>query len=504
MDKACELINKIQDFDQNIHQLAEVYEQSNCIMEEIVLAATYSEIDLRICQNLKDFLNGVVKAKLNKSEKLITKKQTKPKDNSVLETFEQKIANACKNTGTHNLTTKEGLQPPIYNMGVVDSQQVSEQWTFPRYLDNHKIISTPKGIVPIPIAVKVDDGIAGIDWVTFSIPLSHFHEKYLSIDPINEEEALTELIESVLDRELFELFGFGLGQKRNTGMHWNKYSYTLQDDFGMVLYGNNHKAITIQINGKGCALARKGWNEQLYTFLKEIKGSKLSRIDICFDDLDGEYITIDEADLWDTQEMFWTSGRVPDSRHAGNWKRPNGKGRTLYIGCRESGKSCRIYEKGKEQGCEYSPWLRIEVEFKANDRYLELEMLISPSPYFIGAYPVFNEVLLPRLGQYIIPEKLEIIKKTAQINWDKAIEITKHQFGKYIRQFRKVYDDYDLLNMLSSSKDEAPKRLKFSMTAAMQAVCINQPITASLDELPLFVGVTGLNNFTYEGLTHAI
>ncbi|WP_081405951.1 hypothetical protein [Acinetobacter sp. TGL-Y2] len=127
MDKACELINKIQDFDQNIHQLAEVYEQSNCIMEEIVLAATYSEIDLRICQNLKDFLNGVVKAKLNKSEKLITKKQTKPKDNSVLETFERKIANACKNTGTHNLTAKEGLQPPIYNMRVMDSQQASEQ-----------------------------------------------------------------------------------------------------------------------------------------------------------------------------------------------------------------------------------------------------------------------------------------------------------------------------------------------------------------------------------------
>ena len=126
MDKACELINKIQELDQNIHQLAEVYEQSNCIMEEIVLAATYSEIDLRICQNLKDFLNGVVKAKLNKSEKLITKKQTKPKDNSVLETFGQKIDNVCKNTGTHNLTAKEGLQPPIYNMGVMDSQQASE------------------------------------------------------------------------------------------------------------------------------------------------------------------------------------------------------------------------------------------------------------------------------------------------------------------------------------------------------------------------------------------
>lgn len=122
MDTACELINKIQDFDQNIHQLAEIYDKSNCIMEEIVLAATYSEIDLRVCQNLKDFLNGVVKNKLDHSQKLITKKQKQAKDYSALETFEQKIANACKNTGTPNLTAKEGLQPPIYNMRVMDSQ----------------------------------------------------------------------------------------------------------------------------------------------------------------------------------------------------------------------------------------------------------------------------------------------------------------------------------------------------------------------------------------------
>ena len=127
MDKACELINKIQDFDQNTHQLTEVYEHSNCIMEEIVLAATYSEIDLRVCQNLKDFLNGVVKNKLDHSQQLITKKQKQRQDNSIIQTFEQKIANACKNTGTPNLSVKEGLQPPIYNMRVMDSQQASEQ-----------------------------------------------------------------------------------------------------------------------------------------------------------------------------------------------------------------------------------------------------------------------------------------------------------------------------------------------------------------------------------------
>lgn len=54
MGKACELINKIQDFDKSIHQLSEVYEQSTFIMDEIVSVSTYSGIDLRICQNLKD------------------------------------------------------------------------------------------------------------------------------------------------------------------------------------------------------------------------------------------------------------------------------------------------------------------------------------------------------------------------------------------------------------------------------------------------------------------
>ena len=66
MDKACELINKIEDFDKNAHQLTEIYEQSQIIMSEIVSTTTYSEIDFRICQNLKDYLNVVVQNKLNR------------------------------------------------------------------------------------------------------------------------------------------------------------------------------------------------------------------------------------------------------------------------------------------------------------------------------------------------------------------------------------------------------------------------------------------------------
>lgn len=108
MDKACEIINKIQDFDKNVHQLIEVYEQSNHIMDEIQFAATFAEIRIDICQNLKDFLNGVVQNKLKHSQELITKKQKQPKDKTILETFEQKIANALVNTSESN--KKEGLQ----------------------------------------------------------------------------------------------------------------------------------------------------------------------------------------------------------------------------------------------------------------------------------------------------------------------------------------------------------------------------------------------------------
>ncbi|WP_353170782.1 hypothetical protein [Acinetobacter rudis] len=67
-------------------------------MSEIVSTTTYSEIDLGICQNLKDYLNVVVQNKLNRCQQLITKKQKQPQNNLVAQTFEHKIANVLKNT----------------------------------------------------------------------------------------------------------------------------------------------------------------------------------------------------------------------------------------------------------------------------------------------------------------------------------------------------------------------------------------------------------------------
>src|SRR5690606_5701698 len=105
-----------------------------------------------------------------------------------------------------------------------------------------------------------------------------------------------------------------------------------------------------------------------------------------------------------------------------------------------------------------------------------------------------------------------VVKKTSQINWDRSMEIVREQFGKYIRQYAKIIESDQLIAMLSSPKDEVPKRLKFSHAAVMQSIRLKQPIkssmdackpTASLEEMPLFVGVAGVNNSAYKEFINA-
>ena len=178
----------------------------------------------------------------------------------------------------------------------------------------------------------------------------------------------------------------------------------------------------------------------------------------------------------------------------------------IYIGDRTSGKYCRIYERGRKEGNPLSPWTRAEVEFKGSDRFIPLDILLEPSKYFVGAYPCFKWLADQLKQDFITPEKIKTVKKQSEINWDRAIEITKEQFGKYIRQFAKVFEPSELITMLSSSKDEVPKRLKFSHAAVMQSIRLNQHFETkptSLEEMPLFVGKPLVNMSAYKEFIHA-
>ncbi|MCU4414263.1 replication initiation factor domain-containing protein [Acinetobacter sp. WU_MDCI_Axc73] len=492
------LMNLILEFDNSSLSLVEIFERQKFIFDEIHCSTAFGDVALSDGQILKNMLDGIVKNKLAKFDQPQEKK-AKYADTSIQEIFVQKISKVAQNTAEST---------PICNTGVADTQQASESWAFPRHLDNYKLISTPQGVLPVLRCVPIENNVVGLDWVTFSFCQSTFGDKYVQLQPEQVDLAVGDAIETWLDQLLFEIFGFGIAKKRDKGMHFNRYGYDLQDNLGLVLYGHNNKRITVQINGTACALARKGWNEQLYKWLKtEATSPKLNRVDIAFDDFDSEFVSVDLADDWDSKDLFWCGGRNPEVNYMGDWKRINGKGRTLTIGNRSGSKYLRIYERGKKEGDSLSLWTRAELQLMSTERYLPLDILLTPSTYFKGSYPAL-EALCDKLNDFVAPEKCELIKKQATINVDKALEIVKHQFGKYIRQFRKFINDEDLLNLISSDKDVVPKRLIFSHAAVMAALRLDQPIkgiTKTLDEeFPLLVGVPLLNHSSYKEFIHAI
>ena len=83
------------------------------------------------------------------------------------------MINTCKNTAEST---------PFYKMGVTNSRMASEEFTFPRNLDNQKLIKTEDGVLPVLHSVPCDiHGIAAVDWVTFSFGQETFGEKPLPL-----------------------------------------------------------------------------------------------------------------------------------------------------------------------------------------------------------------------------------------------------------------------------------------------------------------------------------
>ena len=93
---------------------------------------------------------------------------------------------------------------PIYNMGVttLDPRLQYDEFTFPRRLDNCKMVLTDKGNVPVLHSVPCDEyGIASHDWITFGFCQSTLGQEYYSLDPMTADSELTYGIETFLDHQ---------------------------------------------------------------------------------------------------------------------------------------------------------------------------------------------------------------------------------------------------------------------------------------------------------------
>lgn len=292
-----------------------------------------------------------------------------------------------------------------------------------------------------------------IDWVNFTVLEDTFfktaRQTLIADDQIIEEAS----------RQFEKIFGFGITEKRDRGLNFYSESWVLGDSMGFVCFGGNRATMQVTLTGQGCQNAVAGWEKRLFHFLTKVAmRPSISRIDLAHDDIEGAYLSVDWA--YDQYALGGytqkAGGRPPNIERIGNWTRPTGKGRTLTIGLRSSSKFCRFYEKGRKEGDKFSPWCRCEVEFKNTNTIIQFDVLLNPTDFFAAAYPCFSYFV-----HVETPQRMEVKVKTAQITVDACIEVTKHQFGKYIRVFRELWGDKKALDLICNEADDYwPKRMK--------------------------------------------
>jgi len=292
-----------------------------------------------------------------------------------------------------------------------------------------------------------------IDWINFTVLEDTFfktaRQTLVADDQIIEEAS----------RQFEKIFGFGITEKRDRGMNFYRESWVLGDGMGFVCFGGQRATMLITLSGQGCQNAVPGWEKRLFDFLTKVAmRPSISRIDMAHDDIEGAYLSVDWA--YEQYKLGGykqkAGGRQPNIERVSNWDQPTGKGRTLTIGLRTSSKFCRFYEKGKKEGDKSSPWCRCEVEFKNTNTIIPFDVLLNPTDFFAAAYPCFSHFV-----QVETPQRMEVKVKTAQITVDACIEVTKHQFGKYIRVFRELWGDKKALDLICNEADDYwPKRMK--------------------------------------------
>lgn len=185
------------------------------------------------------------------------------------------------------------------------------------------------------------------------------------------------------------------------------------------------------IQGKGCAMVENwptlaAWLEQHRAVIK--------RVDVAFDDLDGKTASIAWAIEQYRSGGFNAGGRAPKHTVHGDWLHGDAatEGRTLGIGARASGKYCRIYEKGKQLGDAESRWVRIEVEWRDQDRYIPYDVLTRPGQYFAGAYPCLAFLSAEQ-------SRIRTIAKGALVAFDTAVRNGQQHVGKLVDLMLRVF-----------------------------------------------------------------
>lgn len=173
---------------------------------------------------------------------------------------------------------------------------------------------------------------------------------------------------------------------------------------GFMAFGGESQRgnVMVNITGMGCQWAVPDW-EVVQDAVNGLPSYELRRLDIALDTYKRE-VTHDKVVQAYRDGLFTLNGRPPSMTRI----EPEDPldGATVYIGKRENAKFLRCYEKGLElvrayprgmidklEGVPVEDIYRVELELKAKDGPLPLDLIDRRDQYFAGAYPYLQTVV---------------------------------------------------------------------------------------------------------------
>jgi len=258
---------------------------------------------------------------------------------------------------------------------------------------------------------------ARVDWLRFTVPLASVCEPERLpelaaefLDSVGRESR--ELLLSVRDSAtriagamwvcrhvagmLGERFGFDVARPEDKGRDFYEARAGLSYEgatVGEVLAGakSHAQASTVHVNlfGSACLhISHEKWTA-LAAWIDSC-GGWITRVDLAVDIFEG--YSVEDARSAYLAGEFDVRGKRPSQTEHGSWT--SGHSRTWQVGKRDTGKVCRVYEKGDEQfGPEANdPWVRVECEFRNQGRVVDTDVLCRPGDYFAGAYPYCERI----------------------------------------------------------------------------------------------------------------
>lgn len=219
------------------------------------------------------------------------------------------------------------------------------------------------------------------------------------------------------------ILGVRLSTPRGKGLHGYDESKTILGKtapvkLGFVGFGGNENTIYFQFSGEGCKhLFEKISPFVMHFWLTQVLNVQtLNRIDLAYDDFDGNYTTR-HAEIAYNDDAFKNprGGRVP----LFSILRPRvGKtiqGDTVNIGSRKSSTYWRIYDKSLEQGLENVTWYRNEVELKK----VNVDVLKNPAKSFAGVCPYSASINLDKGITFTSLTKKVALDFNGRLKWAK-------------------------------------------------------------------------------------